>query len=104
MCRCADRDLQSINVTDVRHFIFKINSFGYIVVLDYIYSSLVVLCDGGRGSVVRKSEFKSEDLGFDPVLAGQGEAQCVCPSDTTIVQKCQCLTLLRVCPQWGTAD
>ena len=27
---------------------------------------------GGRGSVVRESEFKPEDPGFDP-LAGQGE-------------------------------
>ena len=31
-------------------------------------------CAGGRGSLVRQSEFKAEDPGFDP-LAEQGEEQ-----------------------------
>ena len=37
--------------------------------------------DGGRGSVVRASQFKSEDPGFDP-LAGQGEEQFFYLSDS----------------------
>ena len=38
----------------------------------------------GRNSVVRESEFKSEDPWFDP-LAGQGERQFLCPSESTLV-------------------
>ena len=39
---------------------------------------------GLYGSVVSESEFKSEDLGFDP-LAGQGEQQVFCPSESILV-------------------
>ena len=42
-----------------------------------------------------ESEFKSEDPGFDP-LAGQGEVQFSCLSESTLVQTCLCLTPLRV--------
>ena len=51
--------------------------------------------DGGRSSVDRQPEFKSKDLGFNP-LAGQGEKQFFCPSESTLVQTCLCLTPLRV--------
>ena len=60
---------------------------------------------GGRGErgrgfrggsfVVRASEFKADDPGFDP-LAGQGEVQFFCPSESTRVQTCLCLTPIRV--------
>ena len=50
---------------------------------------------GERSSVVKASELKSEDPRFDP-LAGQGEEQFVCPSESTLVQTCLCLTPLRV--------
>ena len=40
---------------------------------------------GGRSPVVIESEFKSEDPGFDP-LAGQGQGQFFCPSESTLVQ------------------
>ena len=43
--------------------------------------------DGGCSSVVRESEFKSEDPGLDPP-AGQGEKQLFCPSKSTLVQTC----------------
>ena len=43
---------------------------------------------GGRSSVVRESEFKPEDPGFDP-MAGQIEEQIVCTSsESTFVQTC----------------
>ena len=42
-------------------------------------------------SVVRASEFKSEDPGFD-TLPGQSEGQFFCPSESTLVQNCVCLT------------
>ena len=51
--------------------------------------------DGGRGSVVRDLEFKSEDPGFDP-LVGQGKGQFLCPSESTLAQTCLCLTPLHV--------
>ena len=42
--------------------------------------------------MVRESEFKSEDPGFEP-LAGQGEGQFIfCLSESTLVQTCLCLT------------
>ena len=47
--------------------------------------------NGGRSSVVRASEFKSEDPGFDP-LAGQGRAQFFYPSESTFVQTSLCLS------------
>ena len=43
-------------------------------------------------SVVRESDFKSQDLGFDP-LAGQGDIQFFCPSESTLVLTCLCLIL-----------
>ena len=43
-----------------------------------------------NGSVVRESEFKSEDPGFDPLL-GQGEENHFSPSESTLVQTCLCL-------------
>ena len=52
---------------------------------------------GGRisFSVVSESEFKSKDPGFDP-LVRQGEGQFFCPSESTLVQTCWCLTNLCV--------
>ena len=47
--------------------------------------------DAGHGSVVSESEFKPEDPGFDP-LAGQGDIRFFCPSESTLVQTCLCLT------------
>ena len=48
--------------------------------------------DGGRSStVIRASEFKSEDPGFNP-LVEQGEGEFSCPSESTLVQTCLCLT------------
>ena len=38
---------------------------------------------GGRSSVVRESEFKSEESRFDPV-AGQGEGQFSVPESTLV--------------------
>ena len=35
--------------------------------------------------MVKESEFKCEDPGFDP-LAGQSEEQSFCPSESTLVQ------------------
>ena len=56
---------------------------------------------GGRSSVVRASEFKSEDLGFDPMAGqgeghgeGQGEGQFFYPTQYTPVQTCLCLPLV----------
>ena len=46
---------------------------------------MYIVYDGGRSSVVRASGKKSEDHGFD-CLAGQGERQFVCPSESTLVQ------------------
>ena len=40
--------------------------------------------DRGRSPVVRESEFKFQDLGFDH-LAGQGEESFFCPSESTCV-------------------
>ena len=51
--------------------------------------------DGGHGSVLSVSEFKPDNPGFDP-LAGRGERQCFCLSESTRVQTCLCLTPLRV--------
>ena len=61
----------------------------------YHFDLIVAVQDGGRSSVVRASEFKSEDLGFDP-LAGQVEGQFFYPSESSLVQTCLCLTPLRV--------
>ena len=50
---------------------------------------------GGRSSVVRPSEFKSKDSGFDPLVTGAGWGTvvfCVYPSESTLVQTCLCLT------------
>ena len=55
--------------------------------------------EGERSSAVSAWEFKSEDLGFDP-LVGQGEEQLFCPSESTLAHTCLCLTPLRV---YGTA-
>ena len=44
--------------------------------------------------VVRQNS-NPEDPGFDP-LVGQGEGQFFCPSESTLVQTCLCLTLLCV--------
>ena len=44
---------------------------------------VVVFLGGGRSSVVRELEIKPEDPGFDR-LAGQGEGQLVCPSESTL--------------------
>ena len=43
----------------------------------------------GGGVVVKASEFKSKDPGFDP-LAEQGEGTVLCPSASTLVQACLC--------------
>ena len=51
--------------------------------------------DGGRRSVIRESELKSEDRGFDP-LADQDEKHFLCPSESTLVHTCLDLTPLRV--------
>ena len=50
--------------------------------------------DGGRSSVIRATEFKSEDPGVDP-LAGRSEGQLgfFSLSESTLVQTCLCLTL-----------
>ena len=45
--------------------------------------------------MVRESELKSEDPGFDP-LVGQGEEQFLCPAESPLVQTCLCLTPLCV--------
>ena len=51
------------------------------------------LTDGERSSVVRASEIRYEDPGFDP-LVGQAGGQCFCSSESSLVQSCLCLTLL----------
>ena len=51
--------------------------------------------DKGRSSVVKASDFKSEDPGFDP-LAEQGDEQLVYLTHLTLVLTCLCLTSLRV--------
>ena len=48
-----------------------------------------------RSSVVRELELKSEDPRFDPMV-GQGEGQFFCPSESTLVQTCLCLTPFHV--------
>ena len=48
-----------------------------------IYKKHTMCITGGRGAVVRESEFKSEDPGFDP-LAGQDERQFFCPSEAAL--------------------
>ena len=53
--------------------------------------------DNFNSSMVRESDFKSEDSGFDP-LVGQGDGQFFCFSESTLVQTCLCLTPLRVVP------
>ena len=53
----------------------------------------VIMGYGGSSSVVSASEFKSEDPGFEP-LARQGERRFFCPSESTSVQTCWCLTPL----------
>ena len=45
--------------------------------------------------MVGASELKAKDPGFDP-LAGQGESLFFCPSESTLVQACLCLTPLCV--------
>ena len=50
---------------------------------------------GGVGSVVRESRFPR----FDP-LAGQDEKQFFCPTESTHLKTCLCLTPLR---EYGTA-
>ena len=55
---------------------------------------------GGRDSVVRASEFKSEDPGSDPLGGGgrggggggEGNKQFFCRSESTLVLTCLCLT------------
>ena len=49
----------------------------------------------GRSSVVRVSEIKSDEPGFDP-LAFHGEGQFFCPSESALVQTWLCLASLRV--------
>ena len=61
-------------------------------VLNYTSKGCIVFGEGfsyygGRNSVVRASEFRSEDSGFDP-LVGQSEGQFFCPSESTLVQMC----------------
>ena len=51
--------------------------------------------DRRRSSVVRVSELKPKDPGFDP-LVGQGEEQFFCPCQSTFVQTCLCSTPLPV--------
>ena len=46
--------------------------------------------------MVRESEFKSEDPGFDP-LAEQGERHVFCPSESTLVQTCYQTPIPFVC-------
>ena len=56
VARLGGNSSNSSHVPNIRHFLF----------------------DGGRSSVVRASEFDSEDPGFDPdPLAGQGVRQLV---------------------------
>ena len=38
---------------------------------------------------------QSEDTGFDPRLVGQGQEQFFCPSESTLMQICLCLTPLH---------
>ena len=58
--------------------------------------------DGGRSSVANASDkFKSEDPGFD-TLVEQGEGQYLCPSESTLVQTCLCLTHNEVYPKQST--
>ena len=56
-----------------------------------LYECLAVYTVTGGGAQWLESEFKSEDPGFKS-LAGQGEEQFVCPSESTCVQTCLCLT------------
>ena len=51
---------------------------------------------GWHRSVVRASELKSKDSGFDP-LAGKGERQFFYPSESALVQTCLCRTPLGLC-------
>ena len=60
-----------------------------------VVAVVAVVVDGGRSSVVKASEFESEDPGFDR-LAGQCKRQFFCPSESTVVLTCLCLTPLRV--------
>ena len=46
--------------------------------------------------MVRESEFESEDSGFDHLAAQDEEHFFFCPSESTLVQTCVCLTPLRV--------
>ena len=55
----------------------------------------MIQLNGGRSSVGRALEFKSEDPGFHP-LAGQGEGQVFYPCESVRVQTALCLTPLRV--------
>ena len=64
-----------------------------VCVCDIVYITTCLM--GDIRSVVRALEFESEDPGFDP-LAGHGERQFFYPSESTLVQTCLCLTLLRV--------
>ena len=66
-----------------------------LVDLSQLFFDVVSCHMGGRSSVVRASEFKSEDPGFDP-LAGQDNDQFFCPSESTLVQTCLCLNPHRV--------
>ena len=55
--------------------------------VNYFLWSVGVRRGTRRSSVVPTSEFKSEVPGFDP-LVGQGEGECFCPSESTLVQTC----------------
>ena len=58
---------------------------------------------GGRGSVVRASTFRSGHPGFD-LQAGQGNGQTFCPSESTLVQTCLCLTPLQATDGYGICN
>ena len=42
--------------------------------------------------MVRASELKSEGPGFDPVVGHRVREQFLCPSESTLVHTCLCLT------------
>jgi hypothetical protein len=50
------------------------------IILNNIYYIYKYMCDGGYSSVVRESEFKSKDPGFNPLVV-QRDQQFFCPSD-----------------------
>ena len=68
--------------------VFKLDFYEWILlnnedVKGYQFVFAIQTLARGRSSVIRELEFKSEDPGFD-TLAGQGENQVFCPSESTL--------------------